>query len=178
MSIDKEINIFLYLKKVAKENILIVYSIHKIVKVENIEEIRSATAKIFTRLGIRDVDANVLAEILILDRETSVSELSKTLGYSISGVTSSLHRLMRMHLVHRNKIGKKYMYKSESNLLSALLHLMEDIQRHEIPVLMEKIKKKEKRGNEKIKELKEKVERANEYLTTLINILKEYGMRG
>ncbi len=138
-------------------------------------EIREAMAKIFMRLGIRDVDANVLAEILILDREMSVNELSEILEYSISGITSSLHRLMRMHLVIRNKIGKKYVYKTDSNILSTLLHLIEDIQRHEIPALMREVKKKLlKNGNDKIKKLKEKVERANEYLAMMVNIIGEY----
>ncbi len=140
----------------------------------NMNNIRSAMAKIFMRLGIRDVDANILAELLILDREISVNELSEILGYSISGVTSSLHRLMRMHLVIRNKIGKKYVYKTESNILSALLNLIEDIRRHEIQILSKNIENKMLKKDKKIKELKERVNRANEYLGRIISILREY----
>ena len=147
-------------------------------KVENdgndMNDIRSAMAKIFMRLGIRDVDANVLAELLILDREISVNELSGILGYSISGVTSSLHRLMRMHLVIRNKIGKKYVYKTESNILSALLNLIEDIRRHEIQILSKNIENKNLKKDKKIRELKERVDRANEYLGRIIFILRGY----
>ncbi len=140
----------------------------------NMNNIRSAMAKIFMRLGIRDVDANILAGLLILDREISVNELSGILGYSISGVTSSLHRLMRMHLVIRNKIGKKYVYKTESNILSALLNLIEDIRRHEIQILSKNIENKMLKKDKKIKELKERVNRANEYLGRIISILREY----
>ena len=143
---------------------------------DDVKDIRNAMKKVFTKFGIREVDANVLAEIIILDRETSVDELSKRLGYSISGITSSMHRLMKMHLVIRDKVGKKYVYKTESNLLSALLHLIEDLRTHEIPYLKKKIERKLLENDDKrMRELKEKVEKASEYLEIVRNVLTEYG---
>ena len=145
-------------------------------KVEDIDdEIREAVAKIFIKLGVRDADANVFAEMIRSDEELTVEELSKRLNYSISGVTSSLHRLMKMHLVVRRKRGRKYVYRSESNILTTLLHLIEDIRKHELPDLLKKIHKRlEIKEDEGIKILREKVESADKYLSIVADILREY----
>lgn len=141
-------------------------------------ELREDLAKIFSKAGIRDVDANILAELLILDKKVSVNELSERLGYSISGITTSLHRLMKMHLVLRNKIGRKYLYQSESNILSGLFHLIEDIKQYDIHNLLRKINKKLlDYKEERIKKLKEKIEEANEYLNVILLLLNEYSER-
>ena len=145
-------------------------------KVEKIDiEIRDALAKIFIKLGIRDMDATVLAELIKDGKDMCVDKLSKKLNYSISGTTSSLHRLMKMHLVGRTKRGKKYIYKSESNLLSTLLHLIEDIHRHEIQKLLEKIDFSLKVSPDKnLESFREKVETADRYLSMISKLLREY----
>ncbi|RLF41659.1 MAG: transcriptional regulator [Thermoplasmata archaeon] len=138
-------------------------------------DIRQDLAKIFNKIGMRDVDANILAELFILDREISVDELAEKLGYSISGVTSSLHRLMRVHLVLRSKNGRKYVYRSESSILSGLFHLIEDIKRYDIHNLLKNINRKlSDYTDDRIKKLKNKVEEANEYLNTILILLSEY----
>ncbi len=138
-------------------------------------DIREAMAKIFIKLGIKDTDANVLAEIIRVGRGMCVDDLAKRLEYSISGVTSSLHRLMRMHLIVRSKKGKKYIYRSESSLLCTLLHLIEEIRSHELPALLEKIDKRLKMEDEKnIRNLRERVESADRYLSIIAGILREY----
>ena len=145
-------------------------------KIENIDcEIREAVAKIFIKLGIRDADANVLAEIIRMDQELTVEDLAKSLNYSISGVTSSLHRLMKMHLIVRRKSGRKYIYRSESNMLSTLLQLIEEIRAHELIDLLKKIEKRlQIKEDEGIRNLKEKVESADKYLSIVAGILHEY----
>ena len=144
--------------------------------IENVDsEIRDAVAKIFIKLGVRDVDANVLAEIIRFNKELTADELAKRLNYSISGVTSSLHRLMRTHLIVRRKIGRKYIYRSESSILSTLIHLIDDIRSHELPDLLKKIDMRlEMKEEEEIKKLKEKVESADRYLLIVSRILREY----
>ncbi len=145
----------------------------KVKKIEN--EIRKSLAKVFQRFGLRDVDACILAELFIVDREISVSELSERIEHSISGVTSAMHRLMRMHLVVRDKKGHAYLYKTESNLLSALLHLIEDVRMHEIKELKNKLNAKEINSSSLLSELRDKVERADEHLTILVKVLSEFG---
>ena len=152
-----------------------IHNIHNFVKVGNyMKDIRRDLANIFNKVGMRDVDANILAEILILDEAVSVDELSEKLGYSISGITSSLHRLMKMHLVFRNKNGRKYVYQSNSNVLSALFHLIEDIKRYDIHNLLRKINNEiSDYKDEKIKKLRNKIEEANKYLIKILTILNE-----
>ncbi|MCD6275591.1 MAG: transcriptional regulator [Thermoplasmata archaeon] len=138
--------------------------------------VRNALAKIFCKLGIRDVDAIILAELIMYDENMSVEMLKKRLNYSISGITSSLHRLMRLHLVARSKKGKKYLYKSESNILSILIHLIEEIRKYDMPLLKRKLEKA-KENNElkkKMETLSEKIKKAEEYLSSLILLFQEY----
>lgn len=149
-------------------------------KVESnvIGSIRESLAKIFVKAGIGEVDANVLAELLIRDRDMDVQEIAGNLDYSVSGVTGSLHRLMRLHLVVRNKEGKKYLYRSESNVLSVFLRLVEDIYNHDLPRVMRLVKEKmgDLKGEEEkiVRELDKKLEKAAEYLTILIELLEDY----
>ncbi len=158
----------------------ILLNIHNFVNIENFDqEIRDALAKIFIKLGVRDADASILAEIIKSDQELTVDDLARRLNYSISGVTSSLHRLMRMHLIVRRKRGRKYIYRSESNMLSTLLHLIEDIREHELMDLLKKIEKSlEIKEDEGIKNLKEKVKSADKYLLIVSGILREYSEGG
>ncbi len=145
---------------------------------KDVKELRKALTGVFKRFGLRDVDACVLAQMFIIDRETTVEELAKTLRYSISGVTSALHRLMKMHLVTRTKVGKKYLYRSESSILTALLHLIEDIRMHELRNLKAVIVRKIKDGESEIAiRMKERVERAERNLEELANILREHERR-
>ena len=155
-------------------------NIHNFVNIENFDyEIRDALAKIFIKLGVRDADASILAEIIKSDQELTVDDLARRLNYSISGVTSSLHRLMRMHLIVRRKRGRKYIYRSESNMLSTLLHLIEDIREHELMDLLKKIEKSlEIKEDEGIKNLKEKVKSADKYLLIVSEILRGYSEGG
>ncbi len=143
----------------------------------NIRDVRDSLSRIFCKLGIRDVDATILADLIIEDRDMSVEEIRKRLNYSISGVTSALHRLMRMHLVVRNKRGKRYLYRSESNILSVLLHLVEEINRRDLRNLQMKIegtlKAVGKEEEEKLRKLREKVKKAEGYLQSLISLLSD-----
>ncbi len=140
-----------------------------------VNDIRKSLAKIFRRFGLRDVDACVLAHLIIIDSEISVRALANDIQLSISGVTSALHRLMRMHLVIRDKQGKMYMYRTESNLLSALLHLVEDIRAHELRDLKTIISRSQTDGDEIVKSLQKKVESADWKLKALVQILKVQG---
>ena len=155
------------------------HNIHDFVKTVNaLGEIRESLAKIFSKLGVRDIDANVLSHLLIMNREMSVCELAETLKCSVSGVTSALHRLMRIHLVVRKKEGRKYLYRSATNIIDVLHWLVQEILSYDIPTLKRKIEKilptlKEERSM--IQELEENIEKAEKYLTVLSELLKEYG---
>ncbi len=163
-----------------QSKIYIFYNIHKIMKVEKsgIPRIRESISKILSKSGIRDMDALVLSELLIWDRYMDVEEISEHLNYSISGVTGSLHRLMRMHLVVRTKEGKKYLYKSESDILSVFLRLIQEIYNHDLPRLRKVVKEEfENLNNDEekvISVLNEKLSKASQYLGELIEILEEY----
>jgi len=143
-----------------------------------IERIRESMAKVFARGGIRDVDALVLSELLMWDRYMEVGEIARNLNYSISGVTGSLHRLMRMHLVIRKKMGKKYLYKSESDILSVFIRLVQEIYEHDLPRLQHVIDKEKEMLKDEEKKVVEtldvKLARAKEYLGALIEILEDY----
>ncbi len=142
---------------------------------EDIRDLRKALMSVFKRFGLRDVDACVLAQIFIMDRETTVEELARSLKYSISGVTTALHRLMKMHLVARSKVGKRYFYRTESSMLSALLNLIEDIRMHELRHLKMEISRKLNEGESEIaRRLKERVERAENNLEELSRILRAH----
>ena len=150
---------------------------HQFVKVKNvgIRNIRESLAEMFIKTGIRDVDANVLAELLIRDRDMDVKEIANNLDYSISGVTGSLHRLMRLHLIVRKREGKKYLYRSESNVLSVFLRLVEDIYHHDLPRVIRLVKEQigNLKGEEKkvVEELDKKLQKAANSLGTLIELL-------
>jgi len=140
-------------------------------------DIRESLAKIFCKLGLRDVDAIILAELIIEDREMTVHEFKSSLNYSISGITSALHRLMRLHLVTRKKREKKYVYQSESNILSILLHLIGEIKNHDVQELKRKIEigiRNLPKEKNKIEKLRERVEKAEKYLQALIDLLSQY----
>ncbi len=169
--------VFIFLPE---RKIYIFQNFHKIVKNENIsfQRIREAIAKIFIKAGLRDIDASVLSELIMRDRSMSAQEIADNLRCSLSGVTGSLHRLMRLHLIVRRKEGKKYMYSSESNVLSILLRLLEDIYQHDLPrvrrLIEEEIKNIKGEEAKNIIELKRKIEKAEEYISSLIDIIKEY----
>ena len=145
---------------------------------DGIEKIREFMSKVFARGGIRDMDALVLSELLIWDRYMDVEEIAKNLNYSISGVTGSLHRLLRMHLVIRKKIGKKYLYRSESDILSVFIHLVREIYEHDLPRLQHIVDEEKGILNEEEKKvvdaLDAKLSKAKEYLGALIEILEDY----
>ncbi len=160
--------------------IYIFYNFHNFVKVEKdgFKRVRESMATIFVKAGISHMDANVLSELLIWDRYMSVCEIAKNLNYSISGVTASLHRLMRMHLIIREKNGKKYLYRSESDILSVFLRLVEEVYNHDLPrvqrVVKEEIPKLEGEEGKVVRELDEKLKKAAYYLGTLIELLDDY----
>ena len=146
-------------------------------KIIKLVDIRESLAKIFCKLGLRDVDAIILAELIIEDREMTVHEFKSSLNYSISGITSALHRLMRLHLVTRKKREKKYVYQSESNILSILLHLIGEIKNHDVQELKRKIEigiRNLPKEKNKIEKLRERVEKAEKYLQALIDLLSQY----
>lgn len=144
-------------------------------KDEKVNEIRKSLAKLFRRFGLRDVDACVLAHLIIIDSKISVRALANDIHQSISGVTSALHRLMRMHLVIRDKQGKMYIYRTESNLLSALLNLIEDIRAHELSDLMTILSQNQRDSVTIAESLQKKVESADCKLKALVQILKLQG---
>ncbi|HDM67015.1 MAG TPA: transcriptional regulator [Thermoplasmatales archaeon] len=153
------------------QNVLNIYIIQKIM---NFEKIRSRLAGIFQKFGIKSMDADILAHLMIENRPLCACELGERLNYSISGVTSSLHRLMKNHLVVREKLGKKYFYRVDGHLLSALLHLMEELLRHDFQKLKAEIKNVSKMGRckEKLKELVEGIEEAENQLKLMVKSLK------
>jgi len=140
----------------------------------NLEKVRYRLAEIFCKFGIKSVDAHVLAELIIENKRLCACDLVERLNYSISGVTSSLHRLMKNHLVIREKSGKKYLYRADGHVLSALLYLVEEIERHNIPKLKTEIKvvSRLERHKEKLRELMDRIEKAETQLKTLIKGLK------
>ncbi|RLF52744.1 MAG: transcriptional regulator [Thermoplasmata archaeon] len=140
----------------------------------NFERIRSRLAGIFRKFGIRSMDADILAQLMIENRPLCACDLGERLNYSISGVTSSLHRLMKSHLVIREKFGKKYFYRVDGHLLSALLHLMEEIQRHDFQKLKAEIRNvsKMERCKERLRGLMERIEEAENQLKLMVNGLK------
>ena len=120
----------------------------------------------------------MLAELIIRDSSMTAQEIADSLRCSLSGVTSSLHRLMRVHLIVRRKEGKKYFYSSESNVLSILLRLLEDIYQHDLPrvkrLIGEEMKNLQGEEARNLGELKKKIEKAEEYISSLIDMVKEY----
>jgi len=140
----------------------------------NFERIRSRLAGIFRKFGIKSMDADILAQLMIENRPLCVSDLGERLNYSISGVTSSLHRLMKSHLVIRERFGKKYFYRVDGHLLSALLHLVEEILRHDFQKLKAEIRdvSRIERCKEKLKELMERIEEAENQLKLMIKGLR------
>jgi DNA-binding transcriptional regulator GbsR (MarR family) len=169
--------VFIFLPQ---RKIYIFHNFHKIVKNENqpIGRIREAIAKIFIKAGLRDIDASVLSELILRNRAMSAQEIAEELQSSLSGITGSLHRLMRLHLVVRRKEGKKYMYLSESNVLSIILRLLEDIYQHDIPrvrrLIGEEMNRLKDEDAKLMKELNDKLEKAQEYLNALIEMIREY----
>ncbi len=155
------------------------HNIHDFVKPTNaLGEIRESLAKVFSKLGVRDIDASVLSHLLIMNREMSVCELAETLKCSISGVTSALHRLMRIHLVVRKKEGRRYLYRSATNIINVLYWLVDEILTYDIPNIQKKIRNaipvlKEERPV--VEEFEKNIEKAEKYLTMLSEILREYG---
>jgi len=85
--------------------------------------------------------------------------------------------LMRLHLVTRKKREKKYVYQSESNILSILLHLIGEIKNHDVQELKRKIEigiRNLPKEKNKIEKLRERVEKAEKYLQALIDLLSQY----
>jgi predicted transcriptional regulator len=153
------------------------------VKVEKdgMARIRESMSRIFTKAGIGNMDANVLSELLIWDKYMSVCDIANNLNYSISGITGSLHRLMRMHLIVRKKNGKKYLYRSESDILSVFLRLVEEVYNHDLPrvqcVVKEEMPNLDGEEEKVVKELDVKLSKAAAYLGSLIEILDEYSKK-
>ena len=140
-------------------------------------EIRESLAKVFSKLGVRDIDANILSHLLIINREMSVCELAENMRCSISGVTSALHRLMRIHLVVRKKEGRRYLYRSATNIINVLYWLVQEILTYDIPNIKKKIGDALpglKEEQPVIEEFEKNIERAEKYLTMLSEILREY----
>ena len=140
----------------------------------NFENLRSRLSGIFQKFGIKSRDADILAQLVIENRPLCACDLGGSLNYSISGVTSSLHRLMKSHLVVREKIGKRYFYRVDGHLLSVLLYLMEEIVRHDFQKLKAEIRNASKieRHKERLKKLMERIEEAENQLKLMINGLK------
>ena len=140
----------------------------------NFENLRSRLSGIFQKFGIKSMDADILAQLMIENQPLCTCDLGERLNYSISGVTSSLHRLMKNHLVIREKIGKKYFYRVDGHLLSVLLYLMEEILRHDFQKLKAEIRNASKieKHKERLRKLMERIEEAENQLKMMINGLK------
>lgn len=139
-----------------------------------LEEIRSSLARILKRFGMKDLDASVLAELMMEDDNLSVSDLKRRLSYSTSGITSSLHRLMRDNLVVRHRKGKKFLYRAEAGILSALHHLIDEIRKHDLLHLKKKLRTitTSNKHEQKIRMLKKRVDRMERLLAILLNHIK------
>ncbi len=137
-----------------------------------IRRVRDSLARLFGRIGMRDVDARVFAELLVSDEELSADEISVRTDYSLSAVTTSLHRLMRFNIVVRVKRGKKYYYKAEGHILKALYSLLQEIYLHEVIPLKrlveESVDRVEGKAKRKLRKLKERLDVAEEYLKLLL----------
>ncbi len=148
---------------------------HIIQKIVNFGNIRFRLAGIFQKFGIKSMDADILAQLIIENRPLCACDLGKSLNYSISGVTSSLHRLMKNRLVIREKRGKRYFYRVDGHLLSALLHLLEEILRHDFQKLKKEVRDATgtERYRERLDELLNRIEEAEYQLKLIINGLKK-----
>ena len=137
-----------------------------------IMRVRDSLARLFGRIGMRDVDARVFAELLVSDEELSANEISVRTDYSLSAVTTSLHSLMRFNIVVRVKRGKKYYYKAEGHILKALYSLLQEIYLHEVIPLKrlveESVDSVEGEAKRKLIKLKERLDVAEEYLKLLL----------
>jgi len=149
-------------------------------KLENLEAVGESLAGIFCKLGMKDIDASILAVLMIEDRELCVYDIKERLSYSISGITSSLHRLIKSHMVVRVKRGKRYLYRADAHVLSALINLVEEISRHDVPKLKSRIEEavKLERHREKLRKLMDRVERVEKHLKTLVLNLKKWEETG
>ena len=141
----------------------------------NLSRLRSRLAEIFCKFGMKNIDAQILAELMIENQKLCAGDIGKRLNYSLSGVTSSLHRLMRYRLVTREKSGRRYLYRADGHVLSALLYLMEEVERYDLKKLKKEIRKVSRleRYKEKLKELMERIENAELQLKALIKGLRK-----
>jgi len=141
----------------------------------NLSRLRSRLAEIFCKFGMKNIDAQILAELMIENQKLCACDIGKRLNYSLSGVTSSLHRLMRYRLVTREKSGRRYLYRADGHVLSALLYLMEEVERYDLKKLKKEIRKVSRleRYKEKLKELMERIENAEIQLKALIKGLRK-----
>ena len=141
----------------------------------NLSRLRSRLAEIFCKFGMKNIDAQILAELMIENQKLCAGDIGKRLNYSLSGVTSSLHRLMRYRLVTREKSGRRYLYRADGHVLSALLYLMEEVERYDLKKLKKEIRKVSRleRYKEKLKELMERIENAEIQLKALIKGLRK-----
>ncbi|NPA75608.1 MAG: hypothetical protein GXO25_05970 [Euryarchaeota archaeon] len=101
--------------------------------------VRHALSGIFLRVGIREIDALVLSELIISSEPVSATRVAENLNKSLSGVTMALHRLMNLHMVKRVKTGKTYLYASDVDLLRIFNEILRDLQSHWLPALRREI---------------------------------------
>jgi len=146
----------------------------------NLEAVGKSLAGIFCKLGMRDIDASILAVLMMEDKELCVYGVKERLSYSVSGITSSLHRLMMSHMVARAEKGKRYLYRADTRVLSALINLVEEMSGHDVSKLKSRIEEavKLERHREKLGKLMEKVERVEKHLKMSVLNLKRWEETG
>ncbi len=133
---------------------------------DNLEVVGRSLAGIFCKLGMKDIDASILAAPMMEDRGLCVYDVKERLSYSVSRITFSLHRLMKSHMIAREKKGKGYLYRVDTRVLSAHINLVEKVDEHNMSKLKNRIEKAVKleghRG--KPRKLMEKVEKVEKHL--------------
>ena len=135
-------------------------------KSDNLEVVGRSLAGIFCKLGMKDIDASILAALMMEDKGLCVYDVKERLSYSVSGITFSLHRLMESYMIARGKKGKRYLYRVDTRVFSAHINLVEKVDKHDVSKLKSRIEKavKLERHRGKPRKLMEKVEKVEKHL--------------
>ena len=144
-----------------------------------LRRVRDSLARLFGRIGMRDVDSRVFAELLVHSEEMTADEISRRTDYSLSAVTTSLHRLMRFNIVTRVKRGKKYYYRTEGHILKALYSLLQEVYLQEVlplkKLVEDSMENVEGEAREKLQKLQERLKIAEKYMEILLDRGDIYG---
>ncbi len=118
------------------------------------KKISQGIARILRRLGFSDAESVVFSELSISREPLSVEKLVSATGYGYSTVTTALNKLVRNHLVARQKSGKKYLYWKRKSFLGGIEEMLRDILQHEVIPLREELEKRKKDFKELLEEIK------------------------